>query len=197
MPQLANSHLWAQRPNGNQFDVKECTQRARIHRLAKVGKKDAFLCNSVSGNIKKNVPKKGCFAHRCKPLSGMPATLPCRSCAFNTRCTDKYFIFFLQSGNNGGRGRRKRKYKPKKNFVVTELSIQQCLAEFLNLEFCKNALQQNRIWKYKDLYSYEKPIEWPSCLRPLLWHLKASWEREKNNKIIIYSQRGGAKTWVQ
>lgn len=47
----------------------------------------------------------------------------------------------------------------KKNFVVTELSIQQCLAEFSNLEFCKNALRQNRIWKYKDLYSYGKPIE--------------------------------------
>lgn len=47
-----------------------------------VNKKMHFYATAFLGNTKKKkergFPKKGCFAHRCKVLSGMPATLPCK-----------------------------------------------------------------------------------------------------------------------
>lgn len=76
--------------------------------------------------------------------------------------------------------------------MVTELSIQQCSAKFLNSEeFWKNALMWNRIWKNEDFYFDENnidglPIELPRCLHTPQQHLKAP----RMNWAFIWRQAG-------
>lgn len=86
--------------------------------------------------------------------------------------------------------------------MVTELSIQQCSAKFLNSEeFWKNALMWNRIWKNEDFYFDENnidglPIELPRCLHTPQQHLKAP----RMNWAFIWRQAGqliSAMGWLR
>lgn len=81
---------------------KSAVKVQHIHRCAKVSQKEYLCLFPFLKTIKKLFPQNGCFACQCKLLSGTPATLPCRNCAFNTRCPDKYFIFSRQADNNVG-----------------------------------------------------------------------------------------------
>lgn len=148
-----------------------------------------FLCKKKSEKIKTLLLQLGCFARHCKQLSQMPATLPCRNSAYNTRCPDKYFIFFPQSNNNVGWGHsregRKKIYKLKKKFAVTELSIQQSSAEFWDSDFQKSAFLWNCVWRNEDLYLNENNINGlPNRMTRLSAISSASFQRTGNEFII-------------
>lgn len=78
--------------------------------------------------------------------------------------------------------RKKKEKKKKRTAVVTELSILQCLAEFLNSEFgVENAL----LWKNEDLYLYENNINRLPIEKPELFAITSATSESNENEFIV------------
>lgn len=142
-------------------------------------KLDSLLCKGYneakympfpSWKRKKNKPPQlGCFSRHCKPLSFMPATLPCRNSAFNTRCPDKYFIFFQRGSNNVGWERRKKIYKLLKSLWSQSCQYSNVCRSFINqngrrAHSCGTAFGKTGTYFYENNIN-RSAIEWPCCLQ--------------------------------
>lgn len=125
-------------------------------------------------------------------LSRTPATLPCRNCAFNARCPDKYFIFFLQRGNNVGWERRKKIYKLKKvcgHRVVNTTMLSQ-VPEFRRiLEECTHV--EPHLEKRRLLFRW-KQHWWIAHRITTLFAYSSATSEGTENELSIYLEAGSA-----
>lgn len=125
-------------------------------------------------------------------LSRTPATLPCRNCAFNAWCPDKYFIFFLQRGNNVGWERRKKIYKLKKvcgHRVVNTTMLSQ-VPEFRRiLEECTHV--EPHLEKRRLLFRW-KQHWWIAHRITTLFAYSSATSEGTENELSIYLEAGRA-----